>query len=136
MKSIPSSTRTGAIAALLGAVLAVSLTPATADAASASAALPASLSQCNGTGFSCAWMYGNFESLNNSIQFFPPVQPGSCRNVGLPANSGALSFWNRTSITQRLWSGRNCTGPLGNYLVAPNRQIALSPFIIYSVGGV
>ncbi|MFE1801257.1 hypothetical protein ACFW9L_34575 [Streptomyces sp. NPDC059517] len=92
---------------------------------------PTDLSQCNGTGFSCLWKDYNYTSWDGSVQYFGPKQPGTCARVGL---AYSFSLWNRSGITQRFWSGSNCTGQ--NYLVSSGNKIAASPFSIGSVGGI
>ena len=133
-----SSLGTGIAAASLFAV--VLTVPAPASAADHSPASPghgaadvgpADLSDCNGTGFSCLWKDYNYTSWDSSVQYFGPKQPGTCARVNL---AYSFSLWNRSGITQRFWSGSNCTGQ--NYLVSSGNKIAASPFSIGSVGGI
>ncbi|WP_433159462.1 hypothetical protein [Kribbella sp. CA-247076] len=95
---------------------------------------PTALSQCYSTGVMCFWVKANYTSPNNSILLGQPIPSGQCRKVQ-PSESyiGSRSFWNRTSITQRVWSSDRCTGQ--NFLVGTNGKNANAPFLVNSRGG-
>ncbi|MBQ0854671.1 hypothetical protein J8N05_41655 [Streptomyces sp. BH-SS-21] len=123
-----------AAVSLFSAALTTSIPAAAADhslAAPEANVGPTDLSQCNGTGFSCLWKDYNYTSWDGSVQYFGPKQPGTCARVNL---AYSFSLWNRSGITQRFWSGSDCTGQ--NYLVASGGKIPASPFSIGSVGGI
>ncbi|WP_432943083.1 hypothetical protein ACQPXM_39400 [Kribbella sp. CA-253562] len=95
---------------------------------------PAALSQCYTSGVMCFWTSPNYTSPNNSILVGQPIRSGDCRKVQPNENYlGSRSFWNKTTITQRVWSSDRCTGQ--NFLVGTNGKNANAPFIVNSRGG-
>lgn len=115
-------------------------TVAATDTVSASSAIPSkwlgptALSQCYTTGVMCFWTKANYTSPNNSILLGQPIPSGQCRKVQPSENYiGSRSFWNRTNITQRVWSSDRCTGQ--NFLVGTNGKNANAPFLVNSRGG-
>ncbi|MFI2488735.1 peptidase inhibitor family I36 protein [Promicromonospora kroppenstedtii] len=77
----------------------------TAPAVNATAATPRGAADWNDCtpGRICVWTLTN---ANGSRAELGAVSPGSCA----PLASARKSVWNRTSVTQRLWTNSNCTG--------------------------
>lgn len=76
-----------------------------AAAVNATAATPRGVADWNDCtpGRICVWTLTN---ANGSRAELGAVSPGSCA----PLASARKSVWNRTSVTQRLWTNSNCTG--------------------------
>ncbi|WP_350277558.1 peptidase inhibitor family I36 protein [Kribbella sp. HUAS MG21] len=76
----------------------------------------------------CIWQDAGFEGFTKLTQV--PVTPGSCRLIWF----GGSSVFNNTSVTQRLYTSKNCTGTPRRDL-APRQYIADLGYEYYSLGG-
>ncbi|RZT17448.1 peptidase inhibitor family I36 [Kribbella sp. VKM Ac-2569] len=76
----------------------------------------------------CIWQGAQFEGFIKLTQV--PVTPGSCRLIWF----GGSSVFNNSSVTQRLYTSKNCTGTPRRD-VAPGAYISDLGYEYYSLGG-
>ncbi|WP_084467890.1 peptidase inhibitor family I36 protein [Promicromonospora sukumoe] len=93
---------TGEMTPAVRASASTTQTAGTVNAAAATSRGVADWNDCT-PGKICVWTLTN---ANGSRAELGAVSPGSCA----PLASARKSVWNRTSVTQRLWTNSNCTG--------------------------
>jgi Peptidase inhibitor family I36 len=113
---------------LLGATGAASAAPRHDDAArhgQAGVVEPRSIEQCT-DGRICVWQEPYFKGNWTSLT---PQHPGECQ----PIYGGGWSYFNNTTVLERVWSGSNCTGI--SEIVFRRHEVPQEGFVVNSVGG-